>query len=520
LQAVCVYDADGGKVKKDIHGDASWFNWSKCIRVIDETSITFYEIIDKGSCVVIPAGLAAIGDNVFNGCNFASFDVMDGNTMFCDSNEGGMNLVEGVGACLMSIDRKKLYRLAPGFRDESNSLQYSLPEGIEEIYPFAINKTGLQEVTVSSTVRQIDEYAFYESNLLRITFAENSTVTTIGMYAFAYNQNLDIALPASVTTIASYCFAGITNRTPDISKTQITVLPAYTFAECPNLHTITMPATLLSIEGYAFAGNANLNEVVFLGERLDKIGTGAFQGCQNMHKIDIPEGVTDIENDTFSGCTNLNTIILPDSLKNIGDNAFKDCQNIHQMVIPENVTYISNSSFDGVSEETLKNIDTSKNAYAQQLISKAVLPTKGEKVTIGNLIYQVTVADAQKGTVTVVSAINKKQKNITIPATVDINGYTFKVTAIANKAFKKNTKLKKVTIGENVKTIGKEAFSNCKKLNKITVKSKVVTKVNKNAFKGINKKATIKLPKMTKKKLKKYKKKFANKGQAKTVKIK
>lgn len=520
FRAMYVYDADGGKSKKDIQsGDNQQINWSGYIRIVDE-EITFYEIIGKGSCVVIPAGLAAIGNNVFNGCNFASFDVMDGNTAFCDSNEGGMNLPEGVGACLMSADRKKLYRLAPGFRDMNNSIQYVLPEGIEEIYPYAINKTGLQEVKVSATVRQIDEYAFYESNLLRITFVENASVTTIGMYAFAYNQNLDIVLPPSVTTIASYCFAGITNRTPDISKTQITVLPAYTFAECPNLHTITMPATLLSVEAYAFAGNVNLEEVVFLGERLDKIGTGAFQGCQNMHKIDIPEGVTDIENDTFNGCTNLNTVILPDSLKNIGDNAFKDCQNIHQMVIPENVTYISNSSFDGVSEETLKNIDTSKNQYAQQLISKAVLPGKGEKVTVGNLIYQVTASDVQNGTVTVVSAINKKQKTITIPSTIEINGYIFRVTAIANKAFQKNTKLKTVTIGENVKTIGKEAFKQCKNLRNIKVKSKVVTKVNKNAFKGIHKKATIKLPKMSAKKLKKYKKKFASKGQAKTVKIK
>ncbi|MCM1499165.1 MAG: leucine-rich repeat domain-containing protein [Clostridium sp.] len=520
FQAMYVYDADGGKSKKDIqNGDSQWIDWSKYIRVVGG-EITFYEIIGTGSCVVIPAGLSAIGNNVFNGCNFASFDVMDGNTAFCDSNEGGMNLPEGVGACLMSADRKKLYRLAPGFRDRNNSLQYVLPEGIEEIYPYAINKTGLQEVMVSATVIQIDEYAFYESNLLRITFVENAGVTTIGMYAFAYNQNLDIVLPPSVTTIASYCFAGITNRTPDISKTQITVLPAYTFAECPNLHTITMPATLLSVEAYAFAGNVNLEEVVFLGERLDKIGTGAFQGCQNMHKIDIPEGVTNIENDTFNGCTNLNTIILPDSLEIIGDNAFKDCQNIHEMVIPENVTYISNSSFDGVSEETLKNIDTSKNQYAQQLISQAVLPGKGEKVTIGNLIYQVTASDVQNGTVTVVSAINKKQKTITIPSTIEINGYIFKVTAIANKAFQKNTKLKTVTIGENVKTIGKEAFKQCKNLKNIKVKSKVVTKVNKNAFKGIHKKATIKLPKMPAKKLKKYKKKFASKGQAKTVKIK
>jgi hypothetical protein len=258
---------------------------------------------------------------------------------------------------------------------------------------------------------------------------------------------------------------------------------------------------------------------VFTGDHLDKIGTGAFQGCVNMHKINVPEGVTALENDTFSGCQNLNEIYLPDSLTTIGDNAFANCQNIHQLVIPPNVTYISNSTFDGVSVETLQNVDTSKNAYAQTMIKKG-LPAVGETSIVGNLVFKVTKAHETEGTVSVENAIDKKQKTVTIPATVNINGYDFKVTSISNGAFKKNTKLVTVTVGANVKTIGKDAFNGCKKLKKLTIQSKVVTKVNKNAFKNIHKKATIKLPKMSSKKLKKYKKKFTGKGQAKSVKIK
>lgn len=514
--AMCVYNPAEGKSVSDLLAGASYLDGSKYIVTADK--LTAYEIVDKGSCVVISKNVTAIGQNVFNACSFSCFEVLEGNTSFCDSNEGGMNLQEGVGACLMSYDKKILYRLAPGFRDSNNSLQYTLPVGIEEIYPYAIHKTNLQEVTVSTSVKQIDEYAFYDSNLLKVTFAETSLVETIGQWAFAYNANMDITLPASVKTIGSYCLAYITNRTPDISKTQITTLPAYVFQGCPNLHTITMPATLLVIEAYAFAGSDNLNEVIFLGDRLEKIEEGAFKDCQNLHSIDIPEGVTAIENDTFSGCQNLNVIKLPDSLTTIGDNAFANCQNIHEMVIPPNVTYMSNTTFDGVEPEKLVNIDTSKNAYAQTKVKKP-LPKKGTTQIIGNLKYKVTKSNAKTGTVTVVSAKDKKQKSVTIPATVNINGYDFKVTAIAGSAFKANTKLTKVVIGTNVKTIGTKAFYGCKKLKTITVKSKVVTKVNKNAFKGIYKKAKIKLPKMSSKKFKKYKKKFANKGQASTVKI-
>lgn len=510
FNSMCVYSPSIGKASADV--DMAVFD------VIKKDDAVVYEIMDKGnSCVVIPKNVTSIGQRVFNACSVRCFDVLEGNTSFYDSDDA-KTLEDGtkLGACLISAD-KKLYKLA-NCKELIGGLAYTLPEGIEEIYPYAIHKIDLHNVTVSTTVKQIDEYAFYESNLLNVYFAETSQVEIIGQWAFANNANMDISLPSSVKTISSYCFAGITNRTPDLSKTQITTLPAYVFQDCPNLHTITMPVSLRVIEGYAFAGADNLNEIIFLGDTLDKIEEGAFKDCQNLHSIEIPEGVTTIENDTFSGCQNLNKIILPESLTTIGDNAFANCQNIHEMVIPPNVTYISNTTFNGVDPEKLSDIDTSKNAYSQTKIKKE-LPKKGYPKVIGNLTYKVTKSHATKGTVTVVKPKSKKLKSVTIPSKVNINGYDFKVTAISNNAFKSNAKLTKVVIGANVKTIGTNAFYKCKKLKTITVKSKIVSKVNKNAFKGIHKNAKIKLPKMSSKKFKSYKKKFVKKGQASSVKI-
>ena len=66
--------------------------------------------------------------------------------------------------------------------------------------------------------------------------------------------------------------------------------------------------------------------------------------------------------------------------------------------------------------------------------------------------------------------------------------------------------------------IGKNAFSGCKNLNKITIKSAKLKSVGKNAIKGINSKATIKVPK---KQLTTYKKLFKSKtGFKKSMKIK
>ena len=93
------------------------------------------------------------------------------------------------------------------------------------------------------------------------------------------------------------------------------------------------------------------------------------------------------------------------------------------------------------------------------------------------------------------------------------------VKMINDKAFKSCVKLKKFTIGVNVDSIGKSAFSGCKALKIITVKTTLLSadNVGKAAFKGINKKATVKCPKAN---LKAYKKLFVKKGAPKSCKFK
>ncbi len=170
-------------------------------------------------------------------------------------------------------------------------------------------------------------------------------------------------------------------------------------------------------------------------------------------------------------------------------------------------------------EQSGENSQTTEDTSTTQESNKTKgLPKVGTKVATSSAEYKVTKSSTKMKEVTFIKPKSSKKKSITVPEAVTINGYTYKVTAIANKAFKNNKKLKSVTIGKNVKKIGKEAFYNCKKLKKITIKSAVLKSVGKNAIKGIHKKATIKVPK---KQLKKYKKLFKSKtGYKKTMKIK
>ena len=160
---------------------------------------------------------------------------------------------------------------------------------------------------------------------------------------------------------------------------------------------------------------------------------------------------------------------------------------------------------------------------------KAKAPKKGKKITDKKFIYKITkkASDNGKkaGEVVVVKLLNKKLTKATVKTVVKIDGYKYKVTAIGKKAFKGAKKLKKVTIGKNVKKIGAKAFYNLKKLTNVTFKSKKLPKLGKKAFyKKGKKKITIKfdkkLKKKTKKALKKSLKKALKKAKCKGVKVK
>lgn len=144
---------------------------------------------------------------------------------------------------------------------------------------------------------------------------------------------------------------------------------------------------------------------------------------------------------------------------------------------------------------------------------------KGDVVTDDKRAARVKVADVKKKEVEYKEPVNKKAKTVTIPATVKINGTTYKVTKISDNAFKGNKIVTRITVGKNVKSIGKNVFSGTTKLKTITFKTTKLTQktVSKNAFKGISKSTTIKVPK---KKLSAYKKLFKSKGLSSKVKVK
>ena len=146
-------------------------------------------------------------------------------------------------------------------------------------------------------------------------------------------------------------------------------------------------------------------------------------------------------------------------------------------------------------------------------------PSHGDTVSVGTVLVKdgVTYRITADGTVEYQKADAKAKGTVVIPATVTLQGTTYKVTSIAAKAFYNNKKLKKIVIGKNLVQIGKKAFYGCSNLKKIVIKTKELTAktVGKKAFYKVHKKAVVKVPKKCKKQYKIWLKKTGITGQRK-----
>lgn len=224
--------------------------------------------------------------------------------------------------------------------------------------------------------------------------------------------------------------------------------------------------------------------------------------------------------DTSNNCYMYFEFAYPENTKNHENDAYK-CENKEDY-------YVDNFSIKEYVEETATPApaatDTPAPAEptatpgAEQPVATPLPPVEegpdlefGYEEAVKGINYRVE----SKDTVTAIG-FDVPKSSLTIPATVTLEGYVYKVIAIDKEAFK-GENIKSLTIGANVQTIGKSAFQNCKSLKKITIKSTVIKSIGKSAFKKTAAKATVKVPKA---KIKDYQKKLKKAGLSKKAKVK
>ena len=187
------------------------------------------------------------------------------------------------------------------FRSCSSLTAVTIPASVTNIGSSAFAYcSSLTAVTISDGVTSIGNYAFYCSALTAIHVAEGNT---------AYSSEDGVLFNKDKTTLVCY----------PIGKPETTY---------------TVPAGVTSIAKYAFAGSNALTEVT-LPEGLTEIAEYAFAWCRNLTKISLPESLESIGNVAFNECTGLTEMtVLATTPPTVGSMAFNSVSRTIPVYVP------------------------------------------------------------------------------------------------------------------------------------------------------------------------------------------
>ena len=203
-----------------------------------------------------------------------------------------------------------------------------------------------------------------------------------------------------------------------------------------------------SIAQYAFKNSSSLTSVT-ISNSVTSIGFQAFYGCSGLTSVTIPNSVTSIGNSAFEGCSGLTSVTISNTVTSIGTFVFSNCSGLTSVTIPNSVTSIENNAFNGCG--SLKELIIEAGSSA---LSLGYNHDTGSSSSIGKgLFFDCPLETLYLG------------RNISHKTNINV-GYS---------PFAQIKTLKKVTIGNDVTSIGERLFYNCYNLASINILEGVTT---------------------------------------------
>lgn len=328
--------------------------------------------------VTIGSGVTSILPTAFVGCpELKSITVSEGNEYYCS--------IDGV---LYDVGALYLYVYPGGKADES----FTVPETVQTIGSYAFyDNEHIRTLTVGRNVTAIYNQAFCGlTNLTEITLPFIGTRENVGEGFPYYSSWFEEAFgdgTFGVNSLGGWNGGGLVG-----SLKKVTILGgdlyARSFTDCAYLEEINLPAIPSVIPERCFSGCTSLKKLTFAGnvceigklvlpEGIESIGAYGFYGCTGIASVTLPASLTSIESSVFSGAGveefavaagNLRystdewgvlynydktTLIqypscrvwpyynVADTTTSIAANAFSGCSTLVNLYIPNTVTSIS-----------------------------------------------------------------------------------------------------------------------------------------------------------------------------------
>jgi len=130
------------------------------------------------------------------------------------------------------------------------------------------------------------------------------------------------------------------------------------FYECSDIKGVTLPSTLTDIGEFAFKGCTGIADLVMPGG-VRYVGDYAFFGCMGLESVTLSDRLDVIGEHTFSGCERLEHVDIPMGVEKIGMNAFSGCVGLRSVALPDSLTEIDPWAF--VNCSSLVSVTVPKN---------------------------------------------------------------------------------------------------------------------------------------------------------------
>lgn len=320
-------------------------------------------------------------------------------------------------------------RLSPFYWEESIE-KVIIEQGVTSIGRGAFVKCkNLKIVTIASTVKNIQPFAFYQcEKLTSVSLPVN--LSTIGVAAFGASGLTAISLPKNITKIPERTFAWCSNLTSVEILGNVTEIGVWAFFRCYSLTSITLP------------------------KNMDLIDSGAFKECTSLQSIDMPERLTKFGSNVFEDCSSLKSLLIPEGISRISVYLINNCSSLEKLYLPQGISPIfadpevlssSLSSLDGIY---IKDV----NSWA----SSCTYSYGEGEINILEYAHNLYVNNEPLRELTLTN--NNRWRAFAGCHTLEDVTITGDVR---DEVFKDCVNLKTVTISSKYFSIGKGAFENC-----------------------------------------------------------
>lgn len=409
---------------------------------------------------ILPNTVITIASSVFDGCT--SLDTI---TLGCYLSSIGSNAFNECHA----LSNINIYASTPptyptGFssKEYMNTI-LNIPLG--SLYSYQDSEPWKNFWNIKESDDLISEFEVEEIKYLVLS---GNDVKIVGQ-VLSSQKNLTITNSVTyankkfqVVSIAENAFKNCTRIEGLEIEEGIVNIGANAFEGCKNLNNVALPESVSILGKGIFKNCSSLNKCLWKNS-INSLPDECFYGCASLEDVSL-EGIESIGNSCFYDCDGLAKIVLTPSIKSLGTDAFRACSNLKEFIIEDAHSPIDfpAGSYDGSSGIQKKEINGKMIQFKIEYYNPFFSGLPIEKLYIGR-----NLSDTPRYTIS------------------GDGGVDYYLITSYDGPFSNLSKLKELTIGENVSTVGPVeafidevglavtpgAFKKCSSLKEVTVKT-------------------------------------------------